>query len=139
MFKDKKDSYPTSVCVPFQIDRCSDNLVYKTLSKHKKDVINGRKLIPNEVEVLLYKTIAEKYNRRGYKQTHRIFVLTQYRLYGYDLGSFKRRDQIDYDKIIGITVTKYSDGFIIIHILKIDENDAYMSDYLKVRVGERAN
>jgi hypothetical protein len=136
MFKNKKESYPASVAVPFQIDRCTENPVYKALSKHKREVINGRKLIPNEIEVLLYKTIGEKYNRRGYKQTHRVFVLTQYRLYGYELGSFKRRDQIDYDKIIGITVTKYLDGFIVIHTLKISDEDAYVSDYLKASLPE---
>lgn len=63
----------------------------------------------------------DKYDRHGYKQRPRIIILTDKYLYGLDALNLKLRDRISTKSIQGISTSKLSDGFIVLHF-KLSNN-----------------
>jgi hypothetical protein len=53
LFKDRKESYPMSVCVPFKTDRLEDNQFYKNLPKQKKDIYASKKFLKDSTEKII--------------------------------------------------------------------------------------
>lgn len=137
LFLDKKENYAISVAMPFQLDRIYNSPYLTCLPEARQEQINQFQLVANpEDENIKYKNIVEKYNRRGYKQQTRIIVITDKQIYGYDLVTLQLRDQINLKHITSVSVTKYSDGFIIIHVAKPDKDLGYVKGDLIVRVNE---
>lgn len=55
LFKDKKDSYPASVGVPFIIDRLSENEIFKKMPKFKQDIVKNKAYVQDANEKLIVK------------------------------------------------------------------------------------
>lgn len=53
LFKDRKESYPTSVGVPFKSERLEDNELFKSLSKQKRDIYASKKFLKDSNEKLI--------------------------------------------------------------------------------------
>lgn len=50
LFKDKKESYPASVGVPFKIDRLEDHSSYKVLPSQKIDFLKSNSFFVDKSE-----------------------------------------------------------------------------------------
>lgn len=50
LFNGKKESYPTSVPIPFENDRLSQNEAFKKMPKAKYDIFNAKKYLQNAQE-----------------------------------------------------------------------------------------
>ncbi|CAF0868028.1 unnamed protein product [Brachionus calyciflorus] len=131
MFKDKKESYSTSVAIKFQNDRLQENQKYKSLASQKVEYLKNKSYLLDQSENILYSTLVDKYDRHGYKQRPRILVLTNQHLYGLDATSLKLRDLINTKSIQGITTSKLTDGFIVLHFKIPDKNSKNKDEYKK--------
>ncbi|RMZ97229.1 unconventional myosin-Ic isoform X2 [Brachionus plicatilis] len=133
LFKDKKESYLASVGVPFKIDRLEDHSSYKVLPSQKIDFLKSNSFFVDKSENVKYTTLVDKYDRHGYKQRPRILILTNRYLYGLDASSLKLRDQISTKSILGISTSKLSDGFIVLHVELKKEKGHYKKGDLIIR------
>lgn len=53
LFKDKKDSYPSSVSVQFKNDRLTENSFYKNLPSPKTEIFKTKSFLINQSEKIL--------------------------------------------------------------------------------------
>lgn len=84
----------------------------------------------NTIQKIKYSTLVDKYDRHGYKQRPRVLILTDKYLYGLDALTLKLRDQISTKSIQGISTSKLSDGFIVLHFkLSNKEKGSYKKVY----------
>uniref|UniRef100_A0A8C5FQ98 Unconventional myosin-Ic-like n=1 Tax=Gadus morhua TaxID=8049 RepID=A0A8C5FQ98_GADMO len=101
LFRGQKDSYPPSVAALFLGTRLGDehiNLkVVQTLGSEK------------------YGVSVIKYDRRGFKPRPRQLLLTGSAIILVEKTKIKQR--IDYDALRGISVSRLSDGILVLHVL----------------------
>lgn len=74
----------------------------------------------------------DKYDRHGYKPRKRVLIITDQRLYGLDLISVTVRDRISNSFINGVSVSKYADGLVVIHIARVESGSTDKTAYKKV-------
>ncbi len=74
----------------------------------------------------------DKYDRHGYKPRKRVLIITDQRLYGLDSVSLAVRDRISNSSINGISVSKYADGLIVLHIARLENGSTDKDAYKKV-------
>jgi myosin-1 len=71
--------------------------------------------------------VVDKYDRHGYKNRKRILFITNERFYGIDAETMKLRDNIANRYVTGLSLSKYADGVIVVHV-KVFEKQADASD-----------
>ncbi len=128
LFKGRKESYGDSVAKVFKSDRLSETDFYKGLSKPKLDMLNAlkSKVMPSSEQVM-YSTLVDKYDRHGYKSRERILLVTNECVYGIDAESMSLRDRISNGLISGLSMSKYSDGLMVLHVRPFDKS-AHVKD-----------
>ena len=119
------------VCLPFSLyTKLSTTLhhaVYDFLNFTKDFTIKNN--VTREEEIQFSDTV-QKINKNGWKQSRNL-VLTDKAIYNLKKKELKRR--IDYTKIIGITLSKQSDEFVI-HCLELDYDYQFISQKKKTIV-----
>ena len=86
--------------------------------------------VTREEEEIQFSDTVQKINKNGWKQSRNL-VLTDKAIYNLKKKELKRR--IDYTKIIGITLSKQSDEFVI-HCLEMDYDYQFISQKKKTIV-----
>uniref|UniRef100_A0A8C1M9U4 Myosin IHa n=1 Tax=Cyprinus carpio TaxID=7962 RepID=A0A8C1M9U4_CYPCA len=102
IFKGKKDSYPSSIAVPFVDTRI------------KEQDINMRILQTIRHERIKYSVPVVKYDRNGFKSRPRQLVLTQAAVYLVEEAKIKQR--VDYVSLKGASVSNLGDSVMILHV-----------------------
>ncbi|XP_059052056.1 unconventional myosin IC isoform X1 [Achroia grisella] len=125
MFKDKKNSYPSSIRHKFIDDRLTSD--HKTL----RNTFMASPLWPAG-EKLIYSCEAVKYDRRKYKPRERALLASNKALYVLDASgrkTYKLKHRLPLDKL-RVIVTNESDSLVLIKIpqeLKKDKGDLIIS------------
>ena len=96
----------------------SNALIVKMLAKHKeKEGSKG--------SILFCDTI-DKINRKG-KTQQRIIMLTSAAVYNLgEGGKFKENRRIDLKNISKVSVSKYADNWIVLHVAKVTHTHTHM-------------
>ncbi|XP_058632964.1 unconventional myosin-Ih isoform X2 [Onychostoma macrolepis] len=102
IFKGKKDSYPSSVAVPFVDTRINEQ------------DIDMRVLQTIRQERIKYSVPVVKYDRNGFKPRPRKLILTQAAVYLVEEAKIKQR--VDYVSLKGASVSNLGDSVMILHV-----------------------
>ncbi|XP_076338639.1 unconventional myosin-Ic-like isoform X2 [Tachypleus tridentatus] len=119
LFKNKKQSYPKSVAMPFVENRLTPE--QNSLKSSAFD-----KTTKPEDEKTLYCTPVTKFDRHGYKARGRILVLTNRAIYLLDDKDCKLKHRLNYQNLMGLSVSGLTDGILVLRIckeLKKDKGD----------------
>jgi len=108
IFKDKKKSYPASVKDPF--------IPIRIEPKYEAFLNDAFKLkIKGPDEKIVYATQVSKYDRNGYRERPRIYIMTDKAIYTINDKDFKLKDKIPFPNIKGVSVSSLYDGFFVLH------------------------
>uniref|UniRef100_A0A671PZ24 Myosin IHa n=1 Tax=Sinocyclocheilus anshuiensis TaxID=1608454 RepID=A0A671PZ24_9TELE len=102
IFKGKKDSYPSSIAVPFVDTRINEQ------------DINTRVLQTIHHERIKYSVPVVKYDRNGFKPRPRQLILSQAAVYLVEEAKIKQR--VDYVSLKGASVSNLGDSVMILHV-----------------------
>uniref|UniRef100_A0A671SC94 Myosin IHa n=1 Tax=Sinocyclocheilus anshuiensis TaxID=1608454 RepID=A0A671SC94_9TELE len=102
IFKGKKDSYPSSVAVPFVDTRINEQ------------DINMRVLQTIRHERIKYSVPVVKYDRNGFKPRPRQLILTQAAVYLVEEAKIKQR--VDYVSLKGASLSNLGDSVMILNV-----------------------
>ncbi|XP_009299653.1 unconventional myosin-Ih isoform X1 [Danio rerio] len=102
IFKGKKDSYPSSIAVPFVDTRINEQ------------DINMRVLQTIRHERIKYSVPVVKYDRNGFKPRQRQLILTQAAAHLVEEAKIKQR--VDYVSLKGASVSNLGDSVMILHV-----------------------
>uniref|UniRef100_A0A672PLC1 Myosin IH n=1 Tax=Sinocyclocheilus grahami TaxID=75366 RepID=A0A672PLC1_SINGR len=102
IFKGKKDSYPSSIAVPFEDTRINEQ------------DINMRVLQTIHHERIKYSVPVVKYDRNGFKPRPRQLILSQAAVYLVEEAKIKQR--VDYVSLKGASVSNLGDSVMILHV-----------------------
>ncbi|XP_071825840.1 unconventional myosin-Ib-like isoform X2 [Apostichopus japonicus] len=113
LFKDKKKNYPASVTEPFR----GDYVQLRKNAKFKSKFNNSGE------KNFAFADVVNKIDRKNGKFRQMLFLVTPTSILLMDQKTLESRSQIALSDIKGITVSPYSDYFIILHVKKGKESN----------------